>query len=430
MAARGHRRARARRWLGAAGAALTLALAASPPVQDLARVPAAIEVPAHSRWQAPWSRLIPVTVEPGPGVRTAAGDGRRLELAVGPPGRSYVLFKWFGRLLFRRVPVDVVPALAVVPGGESIGVIVRTQGLIVTGYDPLAGVRGLVDPAAEAGIEPGDVLVSVDGRPLEDPRQLVQATQAAGVAHRPVRVGDEGARRTFERWVWPVWDPARRRWELGLRVRDVASGVGTLTFWEPKSLVFRALGHSVSDGLTRRPVAVRDGQLLGARIVNIVPGTVDSPGEKVGVLTPPPPVGGRVTGNDRFGLSGVLSRAPDVGPSRPVPLALPDQVHPGPATLVTVVRGLKPEWFAVQILATYPQTHPAVKGILFRVTDPRLLRLTGGVVQGMSGSPLLQDGRLVGAVTHVLVNRPQLGYACYAAWMLPPAGARQDSGQG
>jgi len=201
-----------------------------------------------------------------------------------------------------------------------------------------------------------------------------------------------------------------------------------LTFWEPKSLAFRALGHSVSDGVTRRPVAVRGGQLLGARIVNIVPGTVDSPGEKVGVLTPPPPVGGRVTGNDAFGLSGVLNRAPTLGPSRPIPLALPDQVHPGPATLLTVIRGLRPERFSVDILAAFPQSRPGVKGILFRVTDPRLLRLTGGVVQGMSGSPLIQDGRLVGAVTHVLVNRPQLGYACYAAWMLPGGNPTQDSG--
>jgi stage IV sporulation protein B len=103
-----------------------------------------------------------------------------------------------------------------------------------------------------------------------------------------------------------------------------------------------------------------------------------------------------------------------------MPVAPPDEVHPGPAEIRTVVSGSRPQLFRIQILATAPQTSPMVKGILFRVTDPRLLAVAGGVVEGMSGSPIIQDGRLAGAVTHVFVRQPTLGYGCYAAWLLPP----------
>jgi stage IV sporulation protein B len=406
-----------RRWGSLGMAAMVMALAASPPVADLGRLPARWEVPSGQLVTVPWSAWLPIRVQATPGVQVVAEPTDNWAIRGETPGHYSVDLKWFGWIPFKRVPVRVLPVVRVVPGGQSIGVVAKTRGVLVTGYDPVASVRGLVDPAAEAGIEPGDVLLAVDGRPLNGDAALRTAVQVAGWHHRWLAIRDQGPRQVLTRYVRPLWNEAAHTWQIGLKVRDTASGVGTLTFWTPRQLTFAALGHSISDGVTRRPVGIAAGQLMAAAIVGIVPGTPDDPGQKVGILTPGTAIRGVVSGNGRFGLTGRLTAPPQVGPTVAVPIALPDQVHTGPATMLTALHGTAPQAFRIRILEAYPQAQPTTKGLLFEVTDPRLLRITGGVVQGMSGSPILQNGRLVGAVTHVLVSRPSLGYGCYAAWM-------------
>jgi stage IV sporulation protein B len=410
--------AHGRRIIALAGAAATIGLTLSPPVTALGALPAQWEVPAGEAVSVPWSPWLPISVEAGRGVEVASepamGDWR---IRARVPGHYAVSLKWFGWLPFRRLPVKVVKAVRVVPGGQSIGVVVHTRGLLVTSYDPLKTPRGVVDPAAEAGIQPGDVLLSANGAPLHRDAQLARQIAVAGARGGVLRLMDQGPRQRLERLVHPLFDRSQHRWEIGITVRDSASGVGTLSFWVPGSLHYAALGHSISDGITRRPVGLDGGQLMGADVVGVVAATPNIPGEKVGVLTTAGGIRGNVQHNGLFGLAGRLDAAPPSN-GRPVPVAMPDQVKPGSATMLTVVHGLRPERFRIRILQAYPQVGPATKGLLFQITDPRLLRATGGVIQGMSGSPILQDGRLVGAVTHVLVSSPSLGYGCYAAWML------------
>ncbi len=415
---------RARR--AAAGVALSagfVALAASGPVRDVATLPSRLEVPVADRVVVPWARWLPVAVEAGPGLSVRhAGHG--LAVSAQHVGHYGVQLKWFGWLPFKWVPVRVVPPQRVVPGGQSIGVLVRTQGLMVTGYRPLPSPHGSVDPAEAAGVEVGDVILAVNGQPAASGAVLTHAAQVAGRLGRAITLTDQGARQTLVRVVHPLYNPAAHRYQVGVTVQDHTSGVGTLTFWSPRTGAFAALGHSISDGLTRRPVGIASGRVMAATVVGVVPGQPNRAGQKVGVLAGPELVDGTVASNGLFGLTGRLIRPPAVGPTRTMPLAVPDQVHPGPARILTVVSGNRPEAYRIWIERAYPQSHAATKGLLFRVTDPRLLRLTGGVVQGMSGSPILQDGRVVGAVTHVLVSRPSWGYGCYAEWMLPPAGGR------
>jgi stage IV sporulation protein B len=406
-----------RRWWGVALAGLSLAAMATVPVRALASLPGQLTVPRRQEVAIGWSRLLPLTVSASRGISWRAAPsagmvgGRRL-------GWSSIRLNLFGWIPVDRIPVRVVPAVDVVPGGQSIGVVVHTDGVMVTGYDPIRTLRGWIDPAEAAGIEPGDVIVAADGRGLRDDAALAAVVQAAGRRRSPVTLTVQGARRALPRIVWPVFNAAAGRYQLGIVVRDTASGVGTLTFWNPRTLAFRALGHSITDGLTRNPVAVAGGQITSAVIVGVVASTPDHPGEKIGVLAGTQTIGGVVNANDRFGLAGRLDAPPSVGSARPVPVAMADQVRPGPAEILTVIAGQRPQAFRIRILATYPQARPATKGLLFEVTDPRLLAKTGGIVQGMSGSPILQDGRLVGAVTHVFVNRPDAGYGCYAEWML------------
>jgi stage IV sporulation protein B len=201
-----------------------------------------------------------------------------------------------------------------------------------------------------------------------------------------------------------------------------AAGIGTLTLYDPYRRVFAALGHAVRDPRTGRPVEPAHGELVPSVVAGVAPSRQGAPGEKLGVL-----VGGQALGliraNTPVGVIGSLLRPPAGGAApRPVPVALPDQVHPGPATLLTVLRGTRVAAFRVRILAVQPDGPPGGRDVAVEVVDPRLLAAAGGIVQGMSGSPILQDGRLVGALTHVFVDDPRRGYGVFAAWMSEAAG--------
>lgn len=415
-----------RRWAGVIGAVLAVGAGYLPPVVRLADFPHHLEVPVGQTLTVAWTKALPltVTVAADAGISIpdmSAGEARVSQVDVygRRAGRYSLKLALFGWLPWRRVPVEVTPPVRMVPGGESVGVVVKTRGLMVTGLRPVQGPARTTDPAQSAGIDPGDVILAVNHRPVVSDRALSTQVNEAGRRHQALILTVMGKRAQHDRVVWPAYSEAARRWQIGAMVQDGASGVGTLTFYDPATGRYAALGHSLTDGVTRVPAAVRWGRITGANIVGVLPGTPSSPGQKVGVLAGGRNVEGTVEANGRFGIRGRLAHPPIWGPRRALPVALPDQVHPGSAEIVTVVKGQVPARFRIQILEAYPQSSPHTKGILFRVDDPRLLAMAGGVVQGMSGSPIIQDGRLVGAVTHVVVNRPAMGFGCYAYWMLP-----------
>lgn len=405
------------RTLGLFAAAGVVALGTSGPARALFNFPAHLEIPQGQGVVVPWSRMMPVAVSSGNGQSVMVTNAAGLDFETPHQGHYFLRFRLFGWLPWRGVPVDVPKPAYVVPGGESVGVMVRTKGLIVSGFTPIRVKNRLEDPAQAAGLERGDVIMRVNHTEARSVATLEQQVNRDGRRHRPVRLTVVGGRSRRERWVTPIWSEKAHHWQIGLSVQDRSSGVGTLTFYSPRTLAYTALGHSMTDGLTRRPVAIRQGKAMGADIVGVVPATESQPGQKVGVLAGPTNVSGTVVSNGMLGIVGRLDHQPIWGPTKPMPLALPDQVHPGPATIVTVLRGQMPERYHIDILKTAAQYQPDTKGLLFRVTDPRLLTKTGGVVQGMSGSPILQQGRVVGAVTHVLISRPTLGFGCYAYWM-------------
>lgn len=203
---------------------------------------------------------------------------------------------------------------------------------------------------------------------------------------------------------------------LGLYVEDPAAGVGTLTFYDRTSGTFAALGHRITELGGQRRVWLEGGKIVAARISGIEQGQRGSPGEKIGTFSGPDDIIGTIASNTRFGLFGKLET--DLPEGEEVPVALAHQVHTGPARILTVVQGSTVQEFSVEIVRVYRQLRPHDKGLVIKVTDPQLLSLTGGIVQGMSGSPIIQDGRLVGAVTHVFVNDPTRGYGVLAEWML------------
>ncbi|NMP21141.1 SpoIVB peptidase [Sulfobacillus harzensis] len=411
------KRGRISRALGIVLASGVVALGTSAPARALFNFPAHLEIPQGQGVRVSWSRFVPVAVASGNSRPVMVANASQIDVETPSSGHYLLHFRLFGWLPWRGVPVDVPKPAYVVPGGESVGVLVHTRGLIVNGFSPVRTQGRVVDPAQEAGLERGDVIASVDAQPAKSVAFLEQRVNQDGIRHQPVRLRVAGARSERVRTVMPVWSERLHHWQIGVTLQDRTSGVGTLTFYNPKTLAFTALGHSMTDGLTRRPVGVQAGRAMGADIVGVVPAADNHPGQKVGVLAGPANVSGSVDANGTLGIVGRLDHQPLWGPHRALPLALPDQVHPGPATIITVLRGQIPERYHIEILKTAAQSQPDTKGLLFRVTDPGLLHKTGGVVQGMSGSPIIQNGRVVGAVTHVLISRPALGFGCYAYWM-------------
>ena len=359
----------------------------------------------------------------------------RLTMDTAKAGEYAVEFRLFGLLPIRRVSLVVADRMMVVPGGNSIGVILRSSGLVVTGLSPVVTVDGREAwPARTAGIEAGDVILSVGDQQLSTKEELSMVIERAGreggwvdlLIEKP-----DGSviRRTLA--------PIRHRnggYQIGVLVKDTLAGVGTLTFYDPETGLYTALGHVISEGDSQRPATMKQGHIVRATVTGVEPSRRGSPGEVMGTFIEGQDVIGTILQNGPCGITGVLA-VPIQNPyfPEPIPLGLESQVKRGPAVFLTTVDGTTIEQFSIEIEQLFSGGGSASKGFVVRVTDERLLKQTGGIVQGMSGSPIIQDGVLVGAVTHVLVNDPTRGYGTYAermakeARMLPSGLAYEDS---
>ncbi len=359
----------------------------------------------------------------------------RLTMDTEKAGEYAVEFRLFGILPIRRVSLIVADRMMVMPGGHSIGVILRSSGLVVTGLSPVITVDGRETwPARAAGIEAGDVILSVGDKQLSSKEELSMVIEQAGREGAWVDLLVEKRdgsviRRTLA--------PVRHRnggFQIGIMVKDTLAGVGTMTFFDPQTGLYTALGHVISEEDSREPASMKQGQIVRATVTGVQPSRRGVPGEVMGTFIEGQDVIGSILFNGPCGITGVLV-SPLRNPyfSQPIPLGLENQVKKGPAVFLTTVDGTKVEQFSIEIEQLFSGGGATSKGFVVRVTDERLLRETGGIVQGMSGSPIIQDGVLVGAVTHVLVNDPTRGYGTYAermakeARMLPTFGYEQDS---
>lgn len=422
-----------RRWAGVVGIACLCTLFASPRWRALGYMPGrvAVDVGDRVRLSAPLPLSVGMRLD-GAGRKALDVDGRPLvgawrHLPTDVPvvvrahavGRYAVAVGAFG-LALRRVEVDSVAAPRVVAGGQSIGIRVRTAGLLVVGR-----ATGTAWPAFGAGhLEAGDRIVEAEGVRVSDEEDLRRAVQSAGKKRHAVRLRVMRAGRAMALAVRPRLDDAAVGYRLGVVVREGLSGIGTLTFFEPASGLYVALGHRIQDGWSGQSVPVAAGRISGAPISGVRRGFIGRPGEKVGRLTDDPPRGS-VEGSGPYGIFGRLSGGYAEGPT--IRLATADQVHAGPASMFTVVAGNRVERFRVRI-ERVDRRAPGGRGMVVRVVDPDLLRRTGGIVQGMSGSPIEQDGRLIGALTHVLVSDNTRGYGVFASWMWQEAQAGTTDG--
>ncbi|WP_123040897.1 SpoIVB peptidase [Cohnella candidum] len=348
---------------------------------------------------------------------------RPLSIHPKQTGTTELKLRLFGKIPFKTVKLQVVPDLKVIPGGQTIGVKVKSAGIMVVGHHLVKTGEGTkASPGEDAKLKLGDLIVEIDGQRSNDVSKIASLAEASGQSGKPLTLLVQRGKERFRTQLKPAYDQEDRAWRLGLYIRDSAAGVGTLTFYAPDHNVYGALGHVITDMDTQTPIVVGSGEILHSSVISISKSQNGEPGEKRAIFKEGKTLG-NVERNTSFGIFGRMNDLPgNAYRSEAVPVAFAEEVEEGPAEIWTVVGGQKVEKFAIRIVHVSKQAAPATKGMVIKITDPRLLERTGGIVQGMSGSPILQKGKLVGAVTHVFVNDPTSGYGCYIEWMLQDAG--------
>ena len=318
--------------------------------------------------------------------------------------------------MFRRIATAVlcvyllsgiVFAKDLVPVGEVVGLELRNRQVVVAGFDEKQGAA-----AKTAGLRDGDVIQKMDNISItcaEDVHKALQ--QSDGVV--TVEINREGKVSTLQLTPQITKDGPR----LGVYLRQGITGIGTVTWYDPETKQFGVLGHGVNDS-SGNLLPMAQGSIYRAKVMTVKKGKIGEPGQLYGAIEAPQPVGILKANTHQ----GVFGSADQPWEGEAIPVAALDEIKTGDAVIRSTVSDNTVREYSVKILKIYPKTKSSCRNLLLKVTDPALLSVTGGIVQGMSGSPILQDGRIVGAVTHVLVNDPTTGYGIFIENMLRAAG--------
>lgn len=298
-----------------------------------------------------------------------------------------------------------VPAFGreLMAGGQVIGLELADNTVTVADFD-----GDEKNAARAAGLQVGDRIEKIDGKAVrcaEDIRQALHCSKGC-VELTVLRQGKRHALRAV-----PAITAEGPK--LGIYLKQGVTGIGTVTWYDPETGAFGTLGHGVNDP-AGRPVAMVSGNAYKARVVGVIPGRSGKPGQLQGAVTAGQTIG-KLRRNTPMGVFGALEEGFD---GQLLPVAEAGQIRTGPAVIRSTVEGTTPRDYSVEILKIYPGSTAQGRNLMLKITDPALLEITGGIVQGMSGSPIIQDGKLVGAVTHVLVNDPTKGYGIFIEEMM------------
>ena len=343
-------------------------------------------------------------------LRTAGSRNAASTQAAGSYQATLSIGGWLPVKTVRAL-VETRPVVTVC--GTPFGVKMFSEGALIVGFSDLNTPDGTANPAKKAGLRLGDRVVRMDDTLTETNDAVHDALETAAGA--PVQVVYIRNGEQFQTRLTPVWDSTAGQWRAGMWVRDSSAGVGTMTFVDRQLGVFAGLGHPISDSDTGERVALRSGEIVTCQIVGCTGGTAGSPGELKGKFISDHALG-RICINGENGVYGTVSTAIA---GQQTEIAFAQEVLPGAAEILTTTSGETPRSYRVYI--EKENDADPHRNMVLRVTDPALLAQTGGIVQGMSGSPILQDGKLVGAVTHVLVNDPTTGYGFFIENMLDAA---------
>ena len=338
--------------------------------------------------------------------------GNKIEDSVGNVNMTLNLF---GTIPLKEVEVNVLPRTKVIPLGNSVGLKLYTKGVLVVGMSEIEGEK----PYANSDIKEGDRIISIDDNQIESTEKLIETVNASNgkeITIKYVREDNE-----LETSIMPI-KVNDNEYKIGLWVRDAAAGVGTATFYIPSTGDFVALGHGISDADTGDLITISNGELVTTNIVSIQKGSKGKPGEIKGSIEGGKKLGD-VSKNTRFGIVGKIDNLNLMNiNSNEIEVANRNEIKTGKAQIICELEVGKKDYYDIEIQRLYTNNNKDNKSMLIKVTDERLIEKTGGIVQGMSGSPIIQNGKFIGAVTHVLVNDPLQGYGVFADMMLKQMG--------
>ena len=337
-------------------------------------------------------------------------DGEATAASIG--GGSFTgTARLFGFIPLKTVKLKTVAENSAVIGGEAFGLKMYTNGLIVVGFSDIYTGQGYKNPAAEAGVEKGDLLKTLNGVRLTKNSDVASLINASGGAEATFTLERGGEKKTVT--MTPVFSEEDGKYKVGMWVRDSAAGIGTISFYEPETGLFVGLGHGIYDNDTEALMPAAQGEIVKTTITGVKKGEKGSPGELYGFFDQETVIG-ELHGNSELGVYGKLTSAVK---GETLPIALKQEIELGDAKLITPAIGGGKKEYSVRITSIVNDDKGSGRNMIVKINDPELLELTGGIVQGMSGSPIIQNGKIVGAVTHVLVNDPTCGYAVFAERM-------------
>jgi stage IV sporulation protein B len=323
----------------------------------------------------------------------------------------------FGAIPLKEITVNVIPKTYVVPLGDAVGLKLYTSGVLVVGMGEIEGAGNIkYKPYENSGIEEGDRIVAINNNTVTCTSDLInEVNKSKGNSVNVQYIRDED---TIETSIIPA-KGSDNKYKLGLWVRDAAAGVGTVSFYEPETKTFAALGHGIQDIDTGKLLKIAKGDFVTTKIISIIKGKKGTPGKIQGSIENSTTIG-KVGKNTEFGVFGTLNNTTvlNINKNDAIEVASRDEIREGKATIISTVEDGNKKEYEIEIEKIYRNNNENNKSMLVKVTDKELLEKTGGIVQGMSGSPIIQNNKLVGVLTHVLVGEPETGYGVFADLMI------------
>lgn len=323
----------------------------------------------------------------------------------------------FGTIPVKEIDVNVIPKTKVVPMGILIGAKLYTSGVLVVGMSEIQGDdQQKHKPYEGSGIEEGDMIVEMDSKKIANTDELVETVNSS--KGKVIQIKYVRNDETITTSIQPI-KSEDNEYKLGLWVRDAAAGVGTLTFYEPSTGKFAALGHGIVDVDTGDIINIANGELVTSNLVAIKKGEKGTPGEIKGSIDSGVTIG-NISKNTNFGVFGLVSNKNNLNlnGAKEYEVALRSEIQTGEAEIICELENGKKEKYKIEISKIYTSNNYDNKSMMIKITDERLLQKTGGIIQGMSGSPIIQNGKFVGAITNVLVSDPTTGYAIFGDLMV------------
>ncbi len=325
-------------------------------------------------------------------------------------GNNKVELKLFNSIAVKDINVSVIPTTTVIPVGKAIGMKLYTKGVLVVGMSEIENEEKIKEkPYENSGIEEGDSIIAINNEEINTTDELIQQVNNSNGESLKIKYVKND--KILETSIVPV--KTKEDYKIGLWVRDAAAGIGTLTFYEPSTNMFMSLGHGIIDIDTEEIVDISRGELVTANILSIIKGEKNKPGEIKGSITKGVAIGD-IYKNTKMGVYGNVKNRQYIDTTyNEMEVAERSEIKTGKATILCQLDSGTPQEYQIEIERIYSNNNTDNKSMLIKITDEELLNKTGGIIQGMSGAPIMQNGKFIGAVTNVLVKDPTKGYAIF-----------------